>query len=994
MMFRLLPASFLIATLAGSILAEQPGAAGATQSKAAARQATLTNGTSALAGGAASSAQFPSRLETKVGLIGGSSVDLDPAQRTARPRYPKKASPELKLPMNRATNEVSATGRIILKMNDELGARAPRQGPIDRVVSIGGHDLSSFDAVLARYGGTVQQWITNKTDVELRTIELRAEANSKRGQPDLASYMVVNVPANVLVEAGRALNDLAMVEFVEFERPLENVQNQSCDPMNASICNAPGAFCPPELVNCNPDPGGDFPASGCADVICCTLIGGIIPYCDDPDMPQGWDVLCAAYANLLCEQTIYDFSGALPPDQRYDPCFTDGTGAPNPVFVGIASGISGGCFEAHDGRGCNIAGCCFAICSLDPTCCTIGWDASCVNLTQTAAFEAACTSTPDPGPTPDFKSSVVENPNAPGIGEPPVIATNWQTYLVQAPAAGDFSVPVDPAVVFTQSGWRGGGYDLDGVRALQQQFATLYQGGITPNFDGKGVRVGIIEFSAFTNHEDFTTDDRGMPLVQTNVILEPGQTPILITGGANAPEHGTATLGICVAVDNGFGVTGIAHKSQGYFFPTLSVEEGSRLPNAIASAAATFEPGDVLNFSIGFPGAGPIIVSDAIAGLIASCTDIGITCCMSAGNDGIPIDPAPFETGAIVVGACSPGGNVAVAGCDAYGIYHYCRLGFSNFTDPDNADGLATVHLAGWGTSVCTTGYGNLFRGENGTNPLDPQTNHLRTYTNTFNGTSSAAPTIAGLAAVMQGWAKQLYGSPISPVQLRGVLSGNGIGDQCWPIDPVFKTPGPDSPNCNQDIFKDIGTFPDALECAFAVMNGQFVAGNATEIKVLWGNVVGTQTFSTFPIRALDGNYLKIATKYAPAGNTVEQLSYMAGGPTTDVIAFLETGASAGEVTGVALSVQGKATVPTVLLGGFLWNNVDSRWDFIGVGFLAPGGGGGTFGINPFLTPNYIGPGGVVQARVWTCGLGLVPPHQVWHDLIQITVVGPTLPAP
>jgi hypothetical protein len=257
-----------------------------------------------------------------------------------------------------------------------------------------------------------------------------------------------------MVEVARALNDLDVVEFVDFERPIALDQNAACDPNNQTKCNVPSGGCMPGNINCNPDPGGANPETACADVVCCQLIGDLIPYCTDPDQPQGWDLLCATYANMICDQTIYDGSGSLPPADRYDPCFTDGLGAPNPIFTSIAPALSGGCFESHEGRGCNIPGCCFAICNIDPTCCTVNWDAGCVALTGSAALAAACVINPDPGPSPDFKGDVITNPNFGVPGEPPLIATNWQTYRVVWPSQGDFGVPPYPAgVVFPNLGW-------------------------------------------------------------------------------------------------------------------------------------------------------------------------------------------------------------------------------------------------------------------------------------------------------------------------------------------------------------------------------------------------------------------------------------------------------------------------------------------------------------------------------------------------------------
>jgi hypothetical protein len=1007
MMLRLVPASILVATVVGSALLNP---AGGSSGASAAGVALNTNGLGENGIGRQSGRTSVDRSARSVAspiaadeLPNGKGSNAmsgpRPVERTFRPTRPKVDSAAMQLPINRVTGETSFTGRIIVKLRDELGARAPKKAPTDRVFSTAGFDLSSFDQVLSQFGGSVQSWITHRSDEDLRALELRAEAKSGRGQPDLASFVVVTVQPGRELDAGRALNNLDVVEFVEFERPLVTHQTVvGCDPNNATFCNAPGTTCmdPAAGLMCNPDPGcittPQICETGCADVLCCELVSGFLEYCNDTESPNGWDVFCAAYANLLCDGTIYDGGGGLPPDQRYDPCFSDGAGAPNPLFVNIAPILLGGCFEPRDGRGCNDVACCFAVCSLDSTCCTIAWDSGCVALAQSEGLSNVCGSPVDPGPTPSFKGELKANPNFPGIGEVPLFAANWQTYLFSEPTLGDFAAPPAPTgdFVFLSSGFRGGGFNLEGVRALQTQFADVYQNGIDPILDGEGIRVGVIEFAAYVNHEDFTLDANGDPLEQPKVILEPGQTPILISGGANDPDHGTACLGQIVAADNGFGVTGIAHRAQGYFFPTLSVEEGSRLPNAMVSAGQTFSDGDVLNFSIGFPGAGPIITSEAVATLIATLTDIGITCVMSAGNDSIPIEPAPFETGAIVVGACWPGQTIGPAPC-GQGFFHYCRLSFSNFTNQEeNDDGLATVHVAAWGTAITTTGYGDLFTGQNGTDPNDLETNRLRRYTSQFNGTSGAGPMIAGLATVMQGWAKQLYGSPLAPAQIRDVISGNGIGEQCFPLGLLF---GPDSPDCNVELGDEvtplIGTHPDALEVAFAVLNGQFVSGNATEVKIMYGDPVQGSPVSSFRIRATDGNYLKIIARFAELGTQVNGLAYLAGGFTTDVIAFLDAPAvDPNQLQGIALTTVSRSTKPFVVLGGFLFNWEDVRWDFVGVNFIGPGPAPNTFAVNPVLANKYLGPGGQVQARVWTCGLGLVTGHQVWHDLIQVQVTG------
>ncbi|MDZ4754802.1 MAG: S8 family serine peptidase [Phycisphaerae bacterium] len=918
----------------------------------------------------------------------------NPLARTHRAPYPKVPTDQLRLPVNAATGQLSYTGRIIVKLHDDIGARAPKTAPTDRLVSINGRDVSSFDLVLARYSASVQSWITHRSDDQLRAIELRAEAKSGRGQPDLASYVVVSVqPGRELIVA-RALNELDIVEFVELERPLETHQTVTgCVPNNTTMaCNFPGNTCadPAAGLGCNPDPGcvADDPTiceAGCADAACCQLVSTYLAYCSDTDFASGWDVFCAAYANLLCDGSIYDAGAGPPPGLRYDPCFSDGAGAPNPLFVDIVPLLAGGCFEVHDFRGCDRPECCFAVCSLDVTCCTITWDATCVSLASSEALTSVCRTTPIQGPTPNFKGELKNNPNYPAIGEVPLFAAGWQTYLFAEPTIGEFAAP-PPAIddfVFLSNKFRGGGLDLTGVRELQTQFANVYQGGAEPILNGAGIKIGVIDFSAHVNHEEFVTGSGGIPLLEPRVILEPGQTPILIGGGANDPDHGTACLGMLVASDNGVGVTGIAHEAQGYFFPALSLEQGSRLPNAFTSAAETFADGDVLSVSIGFPGAGPLTLSESIGGLIGLASDLGITVVVSAGNDAIPIAASPFETGAIVVGAAWPGQSLGVAAC-GNAFYHYCRMFFSNFT------GDGTVHVSGWGAGVTTCGYGDLHTGANGSDPEDPETNNLRRYTSRFNGTSAAAPMIAGLAAVLQGWSKQLYGSPITPIQMRDVVSTASRGEQCY---SNGLTAGPDSIGCNGPVSGEtlplIGAYPDALESGFAILNGQFVSGNSTDVKIVYGDPLASSPPSSFRIRALDGNYLKIVAKYATAGTTNLGLSYLATGYTTDLIAVVAAPALDPDVLqGISLIAVSSATKPFVIMGGFLYNWSDERWDFVGINFIGPGLSTNVFAVNQFLLPKYFGPGGKVQARLWTCGLGNVTSHQVWHDLIQLNVTG------
>jgi hypothetical protein len=138
MLLRLLPATFLIATLSGSLLVEQQSAAGA---------APPTGGAK---GERSALASAKSQSPVVAGKV--SALDLDPAQRTTRAPYPKRPTADIRMPINHVTGEDSTTGRLVLKLRDDLGARTGRKAAADRVISFVGKDLGGLNEVLARYG--------------------------------------------------------------------------------------------------------------------------------------------------------------------------------------------------------------------------------------------------------------------------------------------------------------------------------------------------------------------------------------------------------------------------------------------------------------------------------------------------------------------------------------------------------------------------------------------------------------------------------------------------------------------------------------------------------------------------------------------------------------------------------------------------------------------------------------------------------------------------
>jgi hypothetical protein len=97
------------------------------------------------------------------------------------------------------------------------------------------------------------------------------------------------------------------------------------------------------------------PTPGCNSLACCTLVCDLDPTCCGVG---GWDAACVLVANQNC----VGYPGAT---------------------------ASGSCFSPHKNPNCDNAACCTAVCAFDPFCCSESWDFTC---TQYAGF--ACPGTP------------------------------------------------------------------------------------------------------------------------------------------------------------------------------------------------------------------------------------------------------------------------------------------------------------------------------------------------------------------------------------------------------------------------------------------------------------------------------------------------------------------------------------------------------------------------------------------------------------------------
>ena len=275
--------------------------------------------------------------------------DLAPRQLWA-----KRATASIQLPVDPVTRRPQWNGKLGVKFRDDLKVRADMI-PTDSVRDANGMPVPAVTEILRKVGGSIHQMLRRSPE-ELRQLELRAERKSGRAQPDLAGMTYVDVSPDHLVETARAFNDLDIVEWIEIERnPV--LHGGGTNQAQQDGCGANGPGDGTGITNCyttspnsrcsslgggngcnNPtgcaNPDGSTPNCryGCNNTACCEAVGAFLPGCNDIESGQGWDALCATYANIVCTGNVYDSVPATaggggptgpstPGSYKFDPCF-------------------------------------------------------------------------------------------------------------------------------------------------------------------------------------------------------------------------------------------------------------------------------------------------------------------------------------------------------------------------------------------------------------------------------------------------------------------------------------------------------------------------------------------------------------------------------------------------------------------------------------------------------------------------------------------------
>jgi serine protease len=292
---------------------------------------------------------------------------------------------------------------------------------------------------------------------------------------------------------------------------------------------------------------------------------------------------------------------------------------------------------------------------------------------------------------------------------------------------------------------------------------------------GEGVRIVDVQFSWDLSHEDLPFASGREPIVHVE-----GFDPF----PNERKAHGTASIGMLVAADNGFGVTGICPEAEiGLMNPQLTAND-LRLAQTIeqASSLLTREGarGHIIQLELQARGVSnelallPPEWDPAVFDAVQRAVARGCIVVEPAGNGGLKngkvkgfsldrselggrFNRKKLDSGAIIVGGGFP--------IDA------SRTPFSNYG--------SRVDVQGYGAYVTTLGFGDLYTG--GT----PST----AYTAAFEGTSSAVPCITGVVALVQGTLRASGLPVLDAKRMRDVLVGTGTPDGSITTEPIGPRP-------------------------------------------------------------------------------------------------------------------------------------------------------------------------------------------------------------
>ena len=290
----------------------------------------------------------------------------------------------------------------------------------------------------------------------------------------------------------------------------------------------------------------------------------------------------------------------------------------------------------------------------------------------------------------------------------------------------------------------------------------------TLGYTGSGVRIAIADNGTETTHEDLKGNElpgEHRNYSSSNSSLWRGSLPVVSqTNPENA--HGTAVAGLAASVGlNGMGSRGTGYRAKFAAFKILGFSEttySSALAKSIDVHDGNF---DIFNFSFGTVGCQfveyePSIFEAIDYGTSELRSGKGVAYIKSAGNEYLMyrhfcslnsadmsgtagntnFDMSMSQPGYVVVGAMNANGVKASYSTPGSGLWVSAPGG----EDGDENPAMITTDLSSCNRGFSrTTSLTNNF--ERGSDPLNYNCN----YTSNMNGTSSAAPVLSGVIALI-----------------------------------------------------------------------------------------------------------------------------------------------------------------------------------------------------------------------------------------------------
>lgn len=286
----------------------------------------------------------------------------------------------------------------------------------------------------------------------------------------------------------------------------------------------------------------------------------------------------------------------------------------------------------------------------------------------------------------------------------------------------------------------------DDPRNINQNYLDAAPSGIDArwaweNSNGSGIGFVDLERGWTLDHDDLSAAN------------------ISVISGVNQDfhGHGTAVLGEVVAVDNTLGGIGIAPGATARVVSQWRNTATYNTAEAILSAAATMNAGDVLllEAQTSYPTASgyvPVEVEPAVFDAIQFATSQGIVVVEAGANGSVDLDAFQDVSGKQILNRNSPdfkdSGAIMVGAASSTAPHQ--RLSFSNFG--------SRIDCFAWGQGIDTCGDGWTGTATN-------------LYTTGFGGTSGASPIIVGAALLLQSWRVNQNNNRYTPNELRELLS-------------------------------------------------------------------------------------------------------------------------------------------------------------------------------------------------------------------------------